>query len=112
MPLVLQAPTERLALTTPGEWVEIKTRVSVATVKKIEAAGMKFRMTDAMTPDFELAMDEVYFAALDAMVTGWSFETPLTPENLRCLTPEDYDVITARLNEILPGRLKDDDRKN
>ena len=110
MPLLLNVPTERVELTTPGEWVDVKTRLSKGEQARIQGSAFRV-MGSTGEPSFELNYESTVFAGLEVGIVGWSFAEPVTPANIRALAPEDYDLITARINELWEPRT-DDERKN
>lgn len=109
MPLLLNVPTERVELTTPGEWVDVKTRLSKGEQARIQGSAFRV-MGSTGEPSFELNYESTVFAGLEVGIVGWSFAEPVTPENIRALSEEDYDLITQRVNELWEPR-SDDDRK-
>lgn len=110
MPLLLNVPIERIPLTGPGEWVDVKTRLSRGDRARIQGASFRVMAADA-APSFELNYEATVFAGLEVGLVAWSFAEPVTPENIRALSEEDYDLITQRVNELWEPR-SDDDRKN
>lgn len=117
MPLLLNVPTERVELTTPGEWVDVKTRLSKGDESKIRAAA--FRVQASMQAgsrdtnvDVGLDYEATVFAGLEVGLVAWSFAEPVTPENIRALSEEDYDLITQRVNELWEPRTDDERKKS
>ena len=115
MPLILNPALVRLELTTPGEWVDLKERLSKGDQTKIQAAAFKVQaaISGARELDLDIALDYAasVFAGLEVGIVGWSFAEPLTPANIRGLAEEDYDLITTRANELWAPR-RDDEAKN
>ena len=114
MPLILKPETVRVPLSCPGEWVEIKSRLSKGDATKISAASFKLRAAirdNAESYDVGLDYEASVFAGLEVGVVAWSFPEPLTPENLRGLSEEDYEIISRRANELWERR-SDDESKN
>lgn len=114
MPLILKPETVRVELSCPGEWVEIKSRLSKGDTTKISAASFRLRAAirdQADSFDVGLDYEASIFAGLEVGVVAWSFPEPLTPENLRGLSEEDYDIISRRANELWERR-SDDESKN
>lgn len=113
MPLLLRPPTERVQLLTPGEWVEVKTRLSKGDMTRIESAAFRLRVSVAerQEANADVDYDATVFTGLEVGIVAWSFPEPVTPANIRALDPDDYDILAARVNELWSAR-KDDDRKN
>ena len=109
MPLLLNVPTERVELTTPGEWVDVKTRLSKGEQARIQGSAFRV-MGSTGEPSFELNYESTVFAGLEVGIVGWSFAEPVTPANIRALAPEDYDLITARINELWEPRTEEESR--
>lgn len=115
MPLVT-VETVRVELPTPGEWVDVKRALSKGDATRIEGAAFKLRaslVAGGAAPDVDASLDyeASVFAGLETGIVAWSFPEPVTPENIRRLSEEDYDVITARVNDLWQPRGADD-RKN
>lgn len=115
MPLILNAPPVRVELTTQGEWVDLKSRLSKGDQARIQAAAFKVQiaMTAMRAGDGDISLDyeASVFAGLEVGIIGWSFAEPLTPANIRGLDPDDYALISARANELWQPR-SDDEAKN
>lgn len=118
MPLVSKTDAVRVDLSTPGEWVELKRRMSKGEQTRVQACGLKLKMTtngsvmgvDA-DMDAEQVLDGVTFLALELGIVGWSFPEELTAENIRLLDPDDYEIIRVQADELWAPRT-DDERKN
>ncbi len=114
MPLVT-VETVRVDLSTPGEWVDVKRALSKGDATHIEGAAFKLRasMVGGGSPEVDAALDyeASVFAGLEVGIVAWSFPEPVTPENIRRLSVEDYDLISARVNELWQARGVDE-RKN
>lgn len=113
MPLLLRPPTERVQLSTPGDWVEVKTRLSKGDMTRMESAAFRLRVavTERQEANADIDYEATIFTGLEVGIVAWSFPEPVTPANIRALDPDDYDIIAARINELWSAR-KDDDRKN
>ncbi len=127
MPLVKKVPV-RIELSTPGEWVDVKNRLSSGDEAYIEAAGFQLNTSMNMSmskeemqgQDLDLKVDyaATKFAGLEVGIIAWSFTeedgspTPITPANIRDLEPEDYDILANKVNEIWQKPRTDDVRKN
>lgn len=115
MPLV-HATTERVPLSTPGEWIDLKTRLSKGDTTRIEAAAFKLQMARGslaggdVDVDLTLDYEAMTFIGLEVGITAWSFEEPVTPQNIRALAPEDYEIITERANELWQPRGEEETR--
>lgn len=115
MPLLLKPETVRVDLPTPGEWVDVKRRLSKGDQTRIAGAAFKLRagVSRAGAADVDAAIDyeATVFTGLDVGIVSWSFSEPVTPQNIRALDQESYDVIAAACNELWEPR-KEEDRKN
>ena len=115
MPLLLNVALERVELTTPGEWVDLKSRLSKGDQARIQAAAFKVQAAISRmgSGDMDVALDyeATVFAGLEVGIAAWSFEEPVTPANIRALSPEDYALITKRSDGLWKPR-KDDEAKN
>lgn len=115
MPLLLNVALERVELTTPGEWVDLKSRLSKGDQTRIQSAAFKVQaaMAAGRAGDMDVAIDyeASVFAGLEVGIVAWSFGEPVTPANIRALSAEDYDLVTERANGLWAPR-RDDDRKN
>lgn len=125
MPLLKTSNTEveRIELSTPGEWVEVKRRMG----KDDERREMSNRMRgQTIAPGSEIteldlgALNEnAPFARLEAVLRNWNLIDPdtgrvaqVTAANIRALSDEDMGIISARMTELYAPPLSDDDRKN
>lgn len=125
MPLLINQASVRIPLSTPGEWVEAKPRLTKDDEATIQAAAIQFQQTNITAEQVKAGGNELsigfvmdykatVWIGLEVGLTGWSFapEVPLTPETLRAgLAPEDYDIISTAVNELWRARTADE-RKN
>lgn len=109
MPLLLKPALVRVPLTTEGEWVDVKERPSAGDRTYVQDASM--RQAANIAGDLVPSLQAALWAAVEVGVVAWSFETELTPENLRLLTTEDFDLVKERIDELWATRT-DDERKN
>jgi len=85
--------------------VEVKTRASKGDRAKMTATAIQFQVNaetgaTSVSADYEATV----FAALEVAIVRWSFDEPPTPEAIRLLEEEDYDLITSRINELWKPR--------
>lgn len=107
MPLTRSDDVLKVELSTPGEWAELRRRISAGEERRIAAAAVASqRLLDgtAAVADMEQIMLHLAFVGLEIGVVRWSFEEPVTPENLRRLDPTDFDVLSERCNELWKPR--------
>lgn len=110
MPLIREDDVVRIDLPA-GEWVDVKRQLSKGDRTRITAAAIRMRVAigsgdvaGEQTFD-EATYDAVTFRALEIALRRWSFDDPITPENIRRLDEASYDRIaeeTKRLWEPLP----------
>jgi hypothetical protein len=127
MALINPNETTRVEI-SDGAWVDMRTRLGVGDQKRIkfaavlainsmnatvqgtgEGATIAIGEGSRFDPDV-LAYAE--FAALDIGIVAWSFDEPVTPENIRLLDEEDFDTIKAATNTLWGKSRSDDERKN
>lgn len=108
MPLVKDPGSVRISLPVDGEWVDVKevlSRGDEVAIQKRLASGSKFK---AGQQDLEFdageALERVHFATLEVVILGWSFDDPVTPENIRLLDSASARVIEERLDELYERR--------
>jgi len=119
MPLTRQLPPVRIELSTPGEWVDVKARLSQGDVAAIQNAAFRFRArvqqvgAQGANPDVDVDIDveATTFIGLERGIVAWSFAEPVTPDNIRDLDTADYEILTERTNALWQPR-SDDERKN
>lgn len=114
MPLLRDDDVVRIDLPAPGEWVEVKRRLSVGdelAVKQAVARGMRVRPGSAdIELDAAAAMEGATFATVERALKAWSFPEPVTPENIRMLDQESFDAIVAGIEDLNPTR-SDEEKK-
>ena len=119
MPLTRQLPPVRIELSTPGEWVDVKARLSQGDAAAIQNAAFRFRAGvhrvagAELAPDVDVDIDveATTFIGLERGIVAWSFPEPVTPENIRDLDTADYAILAERTTALWDNR-SDDDRKN
>lgn len=118
MPLTSRDDVVRIELSTPGEWVDVKRRLSKGEQTRIQASGVDLKMAlngDVVGVHGDLPADQVLdtvtFRGLEIGIVAWCFDVELTPENIRLLDPDDYDIIKERLDELWRPR-SDDEKGN
>lgn len=113
MPLVRDDDLVRIELTTPDEWVEVRRKLNAGELRRlagVAAAARPLAEGSASPGEAASILDQLGFAGLEIGIRRWSFEVELTPENLRRLSQEDYDLISARCDEL--WRTRSTDEKN
>jgi hypothetical protein len=112
MPLIDDATRdyETISLRDPSEWVKVKSILSKGEETNIrkQLIGGSHRIS-ATDPDAAvIGTDEVIeaqeFATLECAIVEWSFEQPVTPENLRKIPSPDVEIINAALNVLYAKR--------
>lgn len=112
MPLVDKTDVVRVDLSTPGDWVDLRRRLSKAEQLRISARVIAVGTLDGASPDIaEEKLMEVNFIGLEIGVVAWSFPEDLTPANLRELDLDDYNILAEKTAELWKLRT-DDERKN
>lgn len=103
--------TERIELTTPGDWVEVKTVLSRS--DRLRAFELS-RYRDSIDGELsgEVDLEKASFGLLEVGVVAWSFDEPVRGDTLRRLADEDFDIIRARVDELWGKARTDDERKN
>lgn len=106
MPLVRDDDVERINLTTPGEWVDVKRRLSKGDRVRLTGAAMSMQLR-VQGRDIEGeqtfgadALDAITFRGLELGVKAWSFDVPVTLENIRKLDEADYDLLSEECNRL------------
>jgi len=116
MPLVRDDDLVQIDLTTPGEWVKVKRRLSVGEREKLKSHGLSAQMRYVSNrPELEMEMtakliEGMSFIGLEIGIKAWSFPEPLTANKLRLLDPRDFDHITKAVNDLWDDRT--DEEKN
>lgn len=124
MPLVTNDEVTRIPLTSPGEWAEVKTRLSKGDRTRLQAAGTNrlraqigsergAELAGDITLDEEL-LDAVTFRGLEIGILRLCIAShqgeepqifgPVPADVFRALSEEDYAVITERVNELWQPR--------
>lgn len=125
MPLGKTSETdlERIDLSTPGEWVDVKRVLGVDDERQrvsLMLAGQRLA-PGQMLADFDAgAMYGVaQFATLEVAIKRWSVLDPstgrvaaLSPANIRALTDDDLALITARLDVLYTPPRSEAEAKN
>lgn len=123
MPLIRTSNTDlvRIDLPAAGEWVEVKRALGKDDERAVQARLLSGNRVDPaklaaiaadVTLDMGALVDAANFATLEVAIKRWSFEEPVTPENIRALDDDSLEVIKQRLNELYPGPRTDDESKN
>mgnify|MGYP000984462481 CR=1 FL=1 len=116
MPLHKSSPdVVRIDLPHPGEWVEVKAKMGRGDQRAIAKRLLRGRKPGDMNGLDSFDAGDLYEAAfftMEVVFTGWSFEEPVTPENIRDLDDESVAVINERLQELYPQARDEDERKN
>ena len=114
MPRIVAGDVERFEV-EPGEWYDLKRRVSVAERDRVRAAAFKaqtvIRATSAgVANDVEAPIDlgEALSGSRRMMVriglVAWSWPDAVTDEAIGTLEPETFDAIADRLDELWSPR--------
>ena len=130
MPLTSREEPVRIDLPTPGEWVDVKPRLSKSDMGAVQrrmlgAARIRTDQLDGLSslspgdllgddglPAAEL-IEALTWDTLEIAIVGWSFyEGKPKPEDIHDLDEASYDAIVAALNELYPSPRKDDEAKN
>lgn len=116
MPLIRDDDLVRIDLPADGEWVEVKARLSRGDEMAIQRAIVG---DIAIVPGGSVGtvnaaayIEAAEFAVIDVAVRRWSFEEPVTPENVRRLDGESIAALKVALDELYPGPRKEEDRGN
>lgn len=116
MPLIRDDDLVRIDLPADGEWVEVKARLSRGDEMAIQRAIVG---DIAIVPGGNVGavnaaqyLEAAEFAVIDAAVRRWSFDEPVTRENIRQLDSASIDALKAALDELYPGPRKEEDRGN
>lgn len=123
MPLQRTWETVRIDLTTPGEWIEVKTKLGKDDERRRTALllrGQRIRAGESLTEFDAAAMfDAAVFATIEVAAQAWSVRDPetnkvaeLTPANIRALSDEDIAIISRKLEEMYTPPLSEDEAKN
>lgn len=116
MPLLNTVETERFELPAPGEWVDLRTRLSAGDRRRLQAASFKAQATLRMAAEkgagsdlevpFDLAevMSAAAFAGVELGVIAWSFDAPVNAENIAKLDEDSFNAIAARLDVLWAPR--------
>lgn len=117
MPLLKTSNTDlvRIDLPAEGEWVKVKAALGRDDEREIarrvqSAARLNPVTFEAESVDAGALLDTAKFAALEVSIRAWSFREPVTAANLRALDDASVDCIVARLNELYPPKLTDDEK--
>lgn len=107
MPLIDDNDLVQINLPTEGEWVKVKRQLSGgdrSAVKRGLFAGAKMDFATEAIGDIDAAqaMDVSDWLTLERTVKEWSFDAPVTPENLRRMDIESLDDLIEQLNELYP----------
>lgn len=114
---------ERIQLTDPDEWVEVKRRLGKDDERERSRLINNARVLDAggnpVGWETGTLVELATFATMQVAVKRWNVRdpetnrvAPLTARNLRALSDDDVALIQARFEEMYGEPLTDDDRKN
>lgn len=114
---------ERVALTDPDEWVEVKRKLGKDDERRITQMilrGQMVKVGESLdTFDAGAAVDSAVFATMEVAIQKWSIIDPVTKrvaqlssQNLRALSDEDVALISTALESLYAPEISDDDRKN
>jgi hypothetical protein len=114
--------TEPLQLSTFGEWVQLKRRLSRGDEIAVQGVAMRFmRMRGKLseisadnldTEDVDIAatVEATEFIMLERAIVAWSYDEPVTPESIRDLDPADVVIIKTKCDELYASRTDDEVR--
>lgn len=110
MPLISDDDRERIDLPAPGEWVEVKRRLSRGDRLRVQQAAYRSQRLGQPQGDPLMVdlLEAAEFALLDLVIKTWSFDVPVTPEAIRKLADEDVDAIKARCNVLYTPRTEEE----
>lgn len=111
MPLVRDDDLVRVELSTPGEWVEVRRQLSAGELRRLAGVATAARpLVDGNVTIQEAAglMDSLGFAGLEIGIRRWSFEAEVTPENIRRLSQDDYELVSERCDDLWKTRSSDE----
>ncbi|MBM3940434.1 MAG: hypothetical protein FJ318_06025 [SAR202 cluster bacterium] len=115
MPLIDPTETTRVALTTPGEWADVRSRITKGEEARMQGLALGgHRLGAGGLAEVEVTAemyDRLVFAGIEVGLVAWSFPAPLTPENIRRLSTEDYDLLKAAIDDLWAPR-SDEQRGN
>lgn len=116
MPLIRDdAELVRIELPENGEWVEVKPRLSLKDRQRVTSATLRMKGTPQKggmrLGDSEIDLGAATTETLLVAIKRWSFEEPVTRDNILTLDAASVDVVAARLEELYESR-SDDERKN
>lgn len=108
-------------LTTPGEWVKVKSHLTRRDRNHIQGAAIDMHIEidpvtrEPVIPDgVDIStgklLDSLDFSILERAVVAWSYDEPYTKEGLERLADKDIDLLKERLGEMYAR--KDDETKN
>ena len=123
MPLQRTWEVERVALSTPGEWIEIKKKLGKDDERRrngILLRGQTVRAGETITEfDAGPMVEEAPFATLLVAAKAWNIidpetgrKAPLTEANMRALSDEDLALVNTRMDELYAPPLTEDEAKN
>ncbi len=114
-PLISDSDLERVPLSTPGEYVDLKRQPSHRdrTLLRAAAIRLSIQFTGDQTADVDqdgAIVEAIEFLGLDLAIKAWSLPEPLTPENIRQLPDADYEILASRLKELWQPRSEGDSK--
>lgn len=113
MPLLNKPELIRIPLPAEGEWVDVKDRLSAGDFAHVQKAAVKNAKING--DYFEInaadAIDSATFSVMEVAIVKWSFNEPVTADNLRALDQDSVDCIRERLNEIYPSARTEAEKK-
>lgn len=122
MPLARTWEVERIALSSPGEWIEVKAKMGKDDERRrtsLLLRGQPIVDGRVVANDAGALLAEAPFATLIAVARNWNVIDPetgrkaqLTEANLRALSDEDMEIINARFEELYEPALPEEQAKN
>lgn len=103
-------------LPTDGEWVRVKSKISVGDEVALQQAVVRHARMEGLSTiaefDPEQMLEYREFALLDIVIKEWSWSDPVTPEGIRELDPESHEFLKEKLNEIYPAARGDGENRD
>lgn len=123
MPLQRTSNTdlERIELSTPGEWIEVKRKMGKDDERRRTALMLRGQPVVDGNIQFDagVLMEEAPFATLFVVAKKWNVVDPetgrvasLNEANMRALSDEDMAIIKAKFEELYAPPLDEEQAKN
>ena len=83
-----------------GQWVDVKSEFTQSDLDFISQSQIKIREINQSTKKAEVDFTFGEMAMLSRGVKAWSFELPVTPENISRLRNPMRGIVLRKLNEL------------